>query len=56
MVSDKSVPFYYATSQPGVNLELYLKRRVELFGQAIYNGDLRANYMRVSRIEMREGQ
>ncbi|HBI44001.1 MAG TPA: hypothetical protein DDY78_14295 [Planctomycetales bacterium] len=56
MVSDKGVPFYYATNQPGVNLELYLKRRVELFGQAIYNGDLRANYMRVSRIEMREGQ
>jgi hypothetical protein len=56
MVSDKGVPFYYATGQPGVNLELYLKHRVELFGQAIYNGDLRANYMRVSRIEMREGQ
>jgi hypothetical protein len=56
MVSDKGVPFYYATNQPGVNLELYLKRRVELFGQAIYNGDLRANYMRVSRVEMREGQ
>jgi hypothetical protein len=56
MVSDTGAPFYYVTAQPGVNLELYLKRRVELFGQAIYNGDLRANYMRVSRVEMREGQ
>jgi hypothetical protein len=56
MVSDQGAPFYYVTAQPGVNLEQYLKRRVELFGQAIYNGDLRANYMRVSRVEMREGQ
>ncbi len=56
MVSDRGAPFYYVTGQPGVNLEPYLKRRVELFGQAIYSGDLRANYMRVARVEMREGQ
>ena len=56
MVSDKGVPFYYVTGQPGVNLDLYLKRRVELYGQAIYSGDLRANYMRAARIEMRESQ
>ncbi len=56
MISDRSVPFYYVTAQPGVNLDAVLKRRVELFGQAIYSGDLRANYMRVSRVEMREGQ
>jgi hypothetical protein len=56
MVSDRGAPFYYVTGQQGVNLEPYLKRRVELFGQAIYSGDLRANYMRVARIEMREGQ
>jgi hypothetical protein len=56
MVSDRGAPFYYVTALPGVNLEPYLRRRVELFGQAIYSGDLRANYMRVARIEMREGQ
>ena len=56
MVSDRGAPFYYVTGLQGVNLEPYLKRRVELFGQAIYSGDLRANYMRVARIEMREGQ
>jgi hypothetical protein len=56
MVSDKGVPFYYVTAQPGVNLDAVVKRRVELFGQAIYSGDLRANYMRVARIEMREAQ
>ena len=56
MVSDRGVPFYYVTAQPGVNLDAYLKRRVECYGEAVYNGDLRANYMRVSRVEAREGQ
>ena len=56
MVSDQGVPFYYVTALPGVNLDAVLKRRVELFGQAIYSGDLRANYMRVARVEMREAQ
>ncbi len=56
MVSERGVPFYYVTAQPGVNLDSYVKRRVECFGEAIYSGDLRANYMRVSRVELREGQ
>ena len=56
MVSDRGVPFYYVTAQPGVNLEPYLKHRVECYGEAIYSGELRRNYMRMSRVEMREGQ
>ena len=56
LVTDRSVPFYYVTAEPGVNLDPYLKRRVECFGQAIYSGELRHNYMRVARVEMREGQ
>ena len=56
LVSDRSVPFYYVTAEPGVNLDPYLKRRVECFGQAIYSGELRHNYMRVARVELREGQ
>ena len=56
MVSERGVPFYYVTAQPGVNLDQYVKRHVECFGEAIYSGDLRANYMRVSRVELREGQ
>ena len=56
LLSDRGVPFYHVTAEPGVNLDQYLKHRVECFGQAIYSGELRSNYMRVSRVEMREGQ
>ena len=56
MISQQGTPFYYVTAQPGVNLDPYLGKRVECYGEAIYSGDLRANYMRVSRVEMREGQ
>ena len=41
--------FYYVTPEPGVDLEPLLNRNVELFGSAIYSGELRANYMRVDR-------
>jgi hypothetical protein len=56
MTTDNGSPLYYVTAQPGVNLDAYLNHRIECFGDAIYNGDLRANYMRVSRVETREGQ
>jgi hypothetical protein len=56
MSSDGRTPFYYVTAQPGINLDQYKGRRVECYGEAIYNGDLRANYMRVSRVELRDGQ
>jgi hypothetical protein len=41
----------YVTPQRGIDLEPYLNRKVELFGPAVYNGDLRANYMAVSRVQ-----
>ena len=47
LLSDRGTPFYYVTAEPGVNLEPYLNHRVECFGQAIYSGELRHNYMRV---------
>ncbi len=56
MSNDGRTPFYYVTAQPGVNLDPYEGRRVECYGEAIYSGDLRANYMRVSHVELREGQ
>jgi len=56
MVSERGVPFYYVTAQPGVNLDGYLKHKVECYGEAVYDGELRHNYMRVSRVELREGQ
>ncbi|HVS34181.1 MAG TPA: hypothetical protein VMS17_01285 [Gemmataceae bacterium] len=57
MMSDHGTPLgYYVTAEPGVNLDQYVRRRVECYGEAIYDGQLRANYMRVSRVELREGQ
>jgi hypothetical protein len=41
----------YVTGQPGVNLEGYLNRQVELFGPTVYRGDIRGgNYMTVNRV------
>ena len=56
MMSSNKTPFYYVTAQPGVDLDSYVGRHVECFGEAIYSGDLRANYMRVARVELRDGQ
>ena len=44
-------PLYYVTPEPGVELEPWVNRIVELFGTASYSGDLRANYMRVGRVQ-----
>jgi hypothetical protein len=43
-------PIVYATAEPGVELEPFVNRRIELYGPTIYSGDLRANYMRVERV------
>jgi hypothetical protein len=56
MYTDKNVPFYYVTDWTGGELEKYLNRRVELSGEAITSGELRMNYMRASRVDLREGQ
>ncbi|HEY8503776.1 MAG TPA: SH3 domain-containing protein [Gemmataceae bacterium] len=41
----------YVTAQPGVNLEPYVHRRVELYGPVVYRGDIRGgNYMSVARV------
>ena len=55
MVSERGVPFYYVTAESGVNLDQYVRHRVECFGEAIYNGDLRQLHAR-SRVELRDGQ
>ncbi len=49
--SDEGYPRLYCAPNAGVNLEPYLNRNVELFGPAIYHGELRANYMTVVRIQ-----
>jgi hypothetical protein len=45
-------PLFYVTPEAGVELEPYLNRNVELYGVSIYSGDLRANYMRVERVQV----
>jgi hypothetical protein len=41
----------YVTGQTGIDLEPYVNRKVELVGPSIYRGDLRANFMAVSRVQ-----
>jgi hypothetical protein len=40
----------YVTGMPGLNLEPYVNRVVELFGPMVYRGDLRTNYMTASQV------
>jgi hypothetical protein len=40
----------YVTAQPGVNLEQYENKNVEVAGQMCWRGDVRANFMAVSRV------
>lgn len=43
-------PVVYATAGQGVNLEPYLNRVVQLWGYTVWRGDLRNNYITVSRV------
>lgn len=56
IADDGRTLLYFVTAQPGVNLDPYVNRRVACFGEAIWSGDLHHNYMRVSRVELQEGQ
>lgn len=49
--SSQGYPLLYVTPYQGIDLEPYLERNVELFGPAIYDGHLRANYMTVVRVQ-----
>jgi hypothetical protein len=40
----------YVTAEPGVNLEAYVGKQVELFGPIMYRGDLKTNYMTVTQV------
>lgn len=42
----------YVTPGPGMDLEQYVNREVEMMGQAIYRGDLMTNYMVVERVQL----
>ena len=49
--SSQNYPMLYVTPQAGLDLDLYIDHNVELYGPAIYRGDLRANYMTVVRVQ-----
>jgi hypothetical protein len=51
LVSDNGRPVYYAAGQPGLDLEPYVDRNVELFGPVAYRNDLRAYFMTVVRVQ-----
>jgi SH3-like domain-containing protein len=43
--NSQGMPRLYVTAQPGVNLESYVNKSVNLYGKMTYRGDLRTNYM-----------
>lgn len=48
----QNCPYLYTTPQPGLNLEQYVNRNIELTGWANYRGDLRANYMTAVQVQL----
>jgi len=50
--SAQGYPLYYVSPQQGLDLEPYVERQVELFGPAIYSGELRANYMIANQLRL----
>jgi hypothetical protein len=49
--NSQGVPRFYVVPQTGVDLEAYVNRNVEVFGQAVYRGELRANLMTAARVK-----
>jgi hypothetical protein len=47
-----SYPRMYVHAQPGVDLEPYVGKYVELSGPAFYSGELRANYMAAAQVQL----
>jgi hypothetical protein len=41
----------YVTAQPGVNLEQYVNRNVNLYGPMTYYGPVKSNYMVVQQVQ-----
>lgn len=48
--SSQGMPRMYVTAQPGVNLESYVNRTVDLWGTVVYRGDVKTNYMSVLQV------
>lgn len=50
--NSQGLPLYYVTGQPGMNLEMYLNRVVDLQGPVVFRGDVRKNYMHVTHVNL----
>lgn len=48
--SSQGLPRLYVTAVPGVNLETFVNRNVNLYGPTVYRGDVKTNYMTVSYV------
>jgi hypothetical protein len=49
--NEQGIPMCYVTASPGVQLDIFVNRRVELAGRAEYNGELRNKVMVVEKIQ-----
>lgn len=52
LMDNRGIPILYATGAPGVDLEPYINREVELCGSIVYRGEIRANYMTVGGVQL----
>ncbi len=50
LVGQNGQKLMYVTAEPGLDLSPYVGRAVDLHGQLVYRGDVRANYMTVDYI------
>jgi hypothetical protein len=51
VLESRGYPVMYVVPQPGIDLEPYVDRNVELTGPAAYRGDYRANHMTAVRVQ-----
>jgi hypothetical protein len=50
--SSQGMPRMYLTAQPGLNLELFVGRNVDLTGTVVYRGDVKTYYMTVTQVRV----
>ena len=51
LLTSQGNPTLYATAAPGLDLELFVDKNVELIGTAQYVGEMRANHMQVLQVQ-----
>lgn len=50
--TQQGAPRLYITAQPGLNLEPFVNRTVNLYGTIVYHGELKTNYMRATNAQL----